>query len=54
MIVVSDESICSNSSTQVEHIHESLPTAIRSSFFLGEAAPRDHAFSAKKRQEQQA
>jgi len=32
---------------------ENLPSAIRSSFLIGESAPRTHAFSAKKRQEQE-
>ncbi|XP_078488520.1 coiled-coil domain-containing protein 66 [Ciona intestinalis] len=37
----------------MNQINEDLPSAMRSSFFLGEAAPRDHAFSAKKKQQQQ-
>ncbi|XP_077973610.1 coiled-coil domain-containing protein 66-like [Styela clava] len=40
----------SNSSLRSQ---ECLPAAMRSSFFFGEAGPREHAFSAKKREEQQ-
>lgn len=54
MLIYSAETDHPQSSSGVDLIHESLPSAIRSSFFLGEAAPREHAFSAKKKQEQQA
>jgi len=37
---------------KLQEREENLPSAIRSSFLIGESAPRRHAFSAKKRQEQ--
>jgi len=37
---------------RLQEREENLPSAIRSSFLIGESAPRSHAFSAKKRQEQ--
>nr|CAB3228682.1 coiled-coil domain-containing protein 66 [Phallusia mammillata] len=45
-----------NTATTTEPLHlrnQSLPAAMRSSFFLGEFTPRDHAYSAKKKTEQQ-
>jgi len=37
---------------KLQQREENLPSAIRSSFLIGEPAPRNHAFSAKKLQEQ--
>lgn len=45
-------SIQQNESTPMRKSQESLPAAIRSSFFMGEAVPREHAFSATKREQQ--